>query len=305
MKPVVYAVVATCQRPKELARLFASLSGIDRVVVCDNGDSPEVKEIVSTAGHEYLAPGRNLGCGGGLRLAEEHAWKISGGAFSHVLVLDDDTVLGPETIPRLLAAMEREGADAACPLVTGSEPHTMWLPGLKDPALHRIGKKPMTPHEYRAALGASSAEFTWAQGICLLARWEAVEAAGYHRDDFWVRGEDLDFSLRLTARGKGILLPGVEAQHLPPATTDGSQRGEYLRHAAMVQNIAYLALTQPHGRPIRGSVPSNAAQFLRRWGPTAIGDLLRAIHRGAVLREPAGTGAGETFRRRFEALAER
>lgn len=307
MSAVVHAVVATFQRPRELARLLASLVGVERAVVCDNDDNRVVQEIVKAAGQEYLAPGRNLGCGGGLRMAEEHAWKISGGEFSHLLVLDDDALLEPETLPRLLAALERHGADAACPLATGEERRTAWLPGLKDPLLHRVGKKPMMPQDYRAALGVSVAEFTWAQGICLLVRREAVEAAGWHRGDFWVRGEDLDFSLRLTARGKGIFVPKVEVRHLPPAGSSSAagERGAYLRDAAMVQNIAYLALTQPHGRPIRHSLPSVSLRFLRRWGVAALCDLGRAIHRGAVRREPAGTGAGETFRRRFDALANR
>ena len=39
-----------------------------------------------------------------------------------------------------------------------------------------------------------------------LVRRAAVDAAGFHRADFWVRGEDLDFSLRLNMKGPGVLL---------------------------------------------------------------------------------------------------
>jgi GT2 family glycosyltransferase len=296
MSARIVAVTATYQRPRELARLLASLDGVESIVVCDNSASAEVRAVVAAAplATHYLAPQENLGCGGGLRLAEEQAWQTTGGNFTHLLVLDDDAVLKPDTLVQLTS----ESADAAYPLVLGPNGGTGWLPGLKNSTQHRLGRESLPPAEYRNRLGAPTAEFDWAQGICLLARREAVEAAGYHRADFWVRGEDLDFSLRLTARGRGVFVASAEAEHLPPpAGADG--KAEYLRHAAMVQNIAYL-ITQPHGAPIRGSIAGASLRFLRTWGAPL--DLLRALWRGLVRREPAGTGEGRTFRRRFEEL---
>jgi GT2 family glycosyltransferase len=300
----VVAVVATYRRPRELARLLASLVGVDEVVVCDNSASGEVRGVVESApcAAHYLAPGENLGCGGGLRLAEEHAWKIGGDPLTHLLVLDDDAVLAPDTVPALAAALEREKAVAAYPLVTGPDARTGWLPGLRDRTRHRLGKAPLGVSEYRARLGAEIADFEWAQGICLFATRAAVEVAGFHRADFWVRGEDLDFSLRLTAHGRGIFVPSVIVQHLPPAiATPVQDAAEYLRHAAMVQNIAFLALTLPYGRRIRGSLPGASLRFLRLWGMRALPDLFRALRRGSC-GEPAGCGAGRTFRQRFDEL---
>jgi GT2 family glycosyltransferase len=300
----VVAVVATFRRPRELARLLASLAGIDAIVVCDNAASAEVRDLVECAAcrTHYLAPEMNLGCGGGLRLAEEHTWKAEGSRLTHLLVLDDDAVLAPDTIPTQLAALERTSAHAAYPLVTGPDGRTGWLPGLRDRAQHRLGKTSMNVAEYRARLGTDIADFDWAQGICLLATREAVETAGFHRDDFWVRGEDLDFSLRLTARGRGVFVPGAVVQHLPPPSGALSDdRVEYLRHAALVQNIAFLGLTQPHGRRIRHSIAGASWRFVRTWGPRCIPDLLTALRRG-TRGEPAGAGTGHTFRKRFNEL---
>ncbi len=142
-----------------------------------------------------------------------------------------------------------------------------------------------------------------AQGICLLATRAAVEAAGFHRDDFWVRGEDLDFSLRLTAQGRGIFVPEAVVQHLPPASSASTaSRAEYLRHAAMIQNIAFLSLTQRHGRRILKTIPGASLRFLRMWGLGALPDLFSALRRGAS-GEPAGRGAHATFRQRSDELA--
>jgi GT2 family glycosyltransferase len=307
----IVAVTATCRRPRELARLLASLAGVDEIVVCDNAACAEVRGVVAGAPlrTHYLAPGENLGCGGGLRLAEQHAWQVAGATLTHLLVLDDDAVLAPDTVPGLVAALAREQASAAYPLVLAADGRTGWLPGLEQRAAHRLGKTPREAAEYRASLAAVDSaaggrcpSFIWAQGICLLVARAALEQAGFHRDDFWVRGEDLDFSLRLTAQGRGIFVPEIAVRHLPPdAATTSRVAAEYLRHAAMVQNIAYLALTQPHGRRIRDSLPGTGLRFVRTWGLRALPDLCRALRRGSR-GEPAGRGAGRTFRRRCDEL---
>jgi len=300
----VVAVVATFRRPRELARLLDSLAGVEAIVVCDNAADPETRAVVEQAPGRahYLAPATNLGCGGGLRLAETHAAQIEGSAWTHLLVLDDDAVLTPDTIPQLRAALDREKAHAAYPLVTGRDGRTGWLPGLRDRARHRLGREPMVVERYRTLFGSGVADFDWAQGICLLATRAAVEAAGYHRDDFWVRGEDLDFSLRLTMQGRGIFVPAAVVQHLPPESrTPARTRAEYFRHAAMVQNIAFLALTQPQGRRIRPSIPGASLRFVRTWGVRAIPDLFSALRRGQR-GEPAGHRTAGSFRQRFDEL---
>jgi rhamnopyranosyl-N-acetylglucosaminyl-diphospho-decaprenol beta-1,3/1,4-galactofuranosyltransferase len=300
----VVAVTATHRRPNELARLLGSLSGVECVVVCDNSASDDVRAVVEGAPipAHLLTPETNLGCGGGLRLAEEHAWRIADGDFSHLLVLDDDTVLKPDTVPQLAEILDRERADAAYPLVLGPDGRVGWMPGLKDRALRRLDRERLMPEDFRRRFDVAVADFAWAQGICLLVRRAAVEAAGFHRADFWVRGEDLDFSLRLTARGRGVFAPAVEVKHLPPAPAASSNReAEFLRHAAMVQNIACLALTQRHGAPIRSSIAGASLRFVRMWGMRALPDLFRALWRGAQ-GEPAGAGIGRTFRQRFDEL---
>jgi GT2 family glycosyltransferase len=297
-------VIATFGRPREIERLFASLAWVDSVFVCDNSGRSDIRQIVerSAVSAHYLAPGRNLGCGGGLRAAEERAWAVVGDQLTHLLVLDDDAVLEPDTLPILLDAMARENAVASYPLVTSAAGMVGWTPGLRDRRLHRLGKETLTPAEYRGRFGAKVADFDWSQGICLLARRYAVEKVGFHRSDFWVRGEDLDFSLRLTAIGRGIFVPDAVAQHVPPQSAGGSHAAEYLRHAAMVQNIAFL-VTQPHGRRLRGSLLGAAGRFLRLWGAKALPDLVRAFWRGAARAQPAGTGEGPTFQNRCHALA--
>jgi GT2 family glycosyltransferase len=308
MKLSAAALIATYRRPRELQRLLQSLakvSGIGALIVVDNEGSEQVRALIEKTypGARYLNPGTNAGCGGGLKLAEECALQLKNLNLTHLLILDDDAVLPPDALSVLAEAMERERADLAYPLVADERGRIGWLPGL----LARTPGSPDTfdgtPEEFRSQFGAEPRAFTWAQGICLLVARGAVERLGPHRADFWVRGEDLEFSLRFTAQGRGILVPAVAVQHLPPPeNTALSREAEYLKHCALVQNIAFIGFRLPHGRRIAWTVLGALRRFFRVWSWSALADAARALWRGAVRGQPAGAGAGETFRARFAAL---
>ena len=308
MNLAVAALVATYQRPRELARLLDSLAeiecGLASVIVVDNGAGGETQAVVNAARCpvQYVNAGRNLGCGGGLRLAGELA--LADASLTHVLILDDDTVLAPDTLAGLAAAMEREHADLACPLVLDAAGRIGWLPGLAKASRGLRHAGGLTPEAFRERFGNEARDLIWAQGICLLVARHAVEAAGLHRDDFWVRGEDLDFSLRLTARGRGIFVPGVAVEHLPPPgeADETLGTGHYLKHCALLQNIAFIGFRLPHGHRIAWTIAGALRHFFSVWKWPALGDALGALWRGAIAGEPAGRGAGRTFFARFAAL---
>jgi GT2 family glycosyltransferase len=309
MKLSVIALVATYQRPRELARLLNSLAAIETglvlVVIVDNGNSAEVREVVEKArcSTHYVNPGKNLGCGGGLRLAGQRAQELVGAVCTHLLILDDDTVLAPDTLHVLAKAMNDTGAELACPMVVNAHGRVGWLPGVvgQGREMERAGN--LTPEEFRRRFGNAPRDFVWAQGICLLVSRSTVERHGWHDDEFWVRGEDLEFSLRLTSTNRGIFVPATVVQHLPPpGTTDAPQAVEYLKHCALVQNMAYVGLRLPHGRRIAWTILGALRRFVHTWGWQAAGDAGRALWRGAVKGEPAGLGEGETFRARCAAL---
>lgn len=309
MNARVAALVATYRRPIELTRLLDALAavphGLDLVVVVDNAGSEETRALLENARcpTRYVAPGENLGCGGGLKRAGEEALRVGGATLTHLWILDDDALPTADTLSALLDAMAREGADAACPLVLGPDGRLGWTPGFKSRVDERAARLCATPEELRARFGSAPLPFTWTQGISLLVSRRAVETLGLHRPDFWVRGEDLEWSLRLTARYRGIVVPTVVVQHLPPAEISAaSRKGEYLKHAAMLQNIVYLSLRLPHGRRIARSIVPTIARFVRMWGMRSIIDVARALVRGAVQAEPAGTGTGATFNHRSRSL---
>ncbi len=295
------AVIATYRRPTEVARLLASLEKstlpLHGIVVVDNSADPATR--VACAAHRYVASAENLGCGGGLRLAEETALREFP-ELTHLWVLDDDVVVEPATLATLHAQM----GDAAvvCPQAADAEGRLNWFPGLLDRAKFKVLRRAATLAEYLAQCGPSPESFSWATGVALLVTRVTIELAGLHRGDFWVRGEDLDFSLRITATARGCFVPTAQVSHLPPGggivVNDFPER---MKHAAMLQNSAYLIARTAHGRRLAKHWPGNAWRHLRRFGSSAFTDILRAANLGALRGLPAGAPGGEAFRQKLTA----
>ncbi len=297
--PFVGIVVATYKRPVEFARLLRSLESISvplAVVVADNADDPATSAVVEAAKGRLevvrLVPGRNLGCGGGLALAEKEALRRYGDKLTHFWIMDDDAVVTRGTLEILLAAMDEEKAIAACPMVLDEKGEIGWFPGLLERSVFNAVRKRQvrTPEEYRKRFGEKAIPFSWATGVSLLVERGALESVGFHREDFLVRGEDLDFSLRVTAWARGIYVPEVQVQHLPPspALVAETRALERRKGAIMLQNVAYIALHRAYGRRILRTMPGNFWHFVRAWGIGSVMEALVAYLKGGVYGVPAG-----------------
>ena len=307
MSRFVVGVVATWRRAAELSRLLASLKAcgpdLGAVVVADNGDDPATLEAFDASGVRgfRLPLPENRGCGGGLRAAEGAACERFKNEMTHLWILDDDVEVPPGALDTLLAAMERGQADAACPMITDETGRIGWFPGLLDAAKFRAIRDAATPAEYLAHCGSDPVPFSWSTGVALLVSRRAIdgiEGAGFHREDYWVRGEDLEFSLRITHRFKGIFVPSAEVKHIA-TLAEKTGRDAYLKHCAMLQNLCYTSLHLPHGHRIARTIPGNFLRLLKTWPPRdAIPDAALAFWLGGILARPAGVA--QNFRQRLK-----
>ena len=298
MKPFVVGIVATYRRAPELERLLQSLRGCGvpmALLVVDNAGDAETEAVVRAApeGLEVvrLEPGENLGCGGGLAFGERAAFERYGDRFTHLWVMDDDIELAPGVLDRLLCAMDKEGAALACPMITWPDGRIGWFPGLLERQPFRVVCTVRTPAEYLAQCGSRPVRFSWATGVSLLVSRQALERCGGHRDDFWIRGEDLEWSLRMTSRFDGVFVPDALVRHLPrPAqNSPEAQAAERKKHGALLQNTAYIAFRLPHGRRILRHLPGNLWRFMKEWGwVRGFIEGTRLFWLGAVRGLPAG-----------------
>ena len=301
MTPYIVAIVATFRRPKDLARMLQSLQSSTTpltALVVDNADDPATAAVVAAAQEKMevvrLIPGENLGCGGGLAFGEHYALEHFGDRVTHFWLSDDDVELAPGTLERLVEALHEEKAALACPMITWPDGVIGWFPGLLEaPQFDAIRKlRVRTPEQYLAQFGPRPIRFSWATGASLMVTREALEALGFHRTDFLIRGEDFEFSLRITAQSPGIYVPDTHVAHycFSGPQTPEAVAAERRKQVAMLHNTAYISFRLPHGRRILRCMPGNLWRHVKNWGPGGIWEGLKAYWRGAVDGHPAGTG---------------
>jgi GT2 family glycosyltransferase len=301
----VAAVIATYNRPAIVTRLIRSMSRenyFGPICVVDNGSDPALKQSLESLDSRirYIDAGSNRGCGGGLALGIESI--LPEKELTHFWILDDDAVLEAGCGIKLVSAMQRETADLAVPFIYDADGKIGSFPGpLKGQAWEEI-KRPNTPAEFIATCGSAPRQIFWAPGVCILVSRRAVEQCGLPRTDYWLMGEDIEYTARISARFKAILVPEARAHHLPPPAKDAAaeqaRRYAYVKFCAHLTNNTYTAIALPHGWRLLRHLPGNYLRFLREygWSPRNIAQAFHCFSWGAIRREPAGSARFQKFR---------
>jgi GT2 family glycosyltransferase len=291
-------VMATYKRPAVVERLVGSLASEAEVVavcVVDNGSDNALKASLEKLDRRVrcLDAGANLGCGGGLALGCREALRDT--SVTHLWIVDDDVVIVPGCAARLLKAMVQARAEVAVPLLAGPDGKIISYPGpLQGPAWREI-RRPITPEQFMAVCGPAPLDFVWSPGACLLVTRRAAVEAGGPRTEYWLMGEDLEYTCRLSARYRAILAPEARALHWQPSQNRDAQ---YVKSCAMLTNAAYTIRSFSHGRRLLRHLPGNCFHFLEHYGfsPGNLCQVLRSLYWGAVCRLPAGSSRFQQFR---------
>jgi rhamnopyranosyl-N-acetylglucosaminyl-diphospho-decaprenol beta-1,3/1,4-galactofuranosyltransferase len=206
-EPDVVAIVVTYNRAALLEvclmALLAQTAPL-RILVIDNAstdETPALLETFAAAIETVRLPTNSGGAGGfheGLRLAE-----LSGADL--VWLMDDDTIARPDTLERLLAA--RAGLKEAafyCSRVlwTDGRPHPMNLPALDD--------------RHDRALAAATAGCVAVRScsfVSVLFETSSVRRHGLPIADYFIWGDDVEYTLRMTVAGLGVLVPESVVEH--------------------------------------------------------------------------------------------
>jgi len=303
--PCVAAAVATHRREKELERLLDALrkSGVPLsggIFVADNASAPETKSLcAANAGTVWIPRPVNNGPGPAWNTAIAKA--LENPRATHVLVLDDDVVPPPDTLEKLLGAMDASSACAAAPLLFDADNRLWAFPEPREVALRSVIRRTVDPEESRRALGAEPHAFAWATGACMLYARRAFETCGFFREDFWMLGEDLEFSMRVAATCGGVFTASAAVSHLPPPPDEKTARAAHrCKFLALLQNLSYLAFHSPHSAHLRRYLAGNFKRYARTEGraPGTLWDGWCAFYQGALCRQPAGTPAGARLRER-------
>ena len=308
--PFVVAVVATYDRKPELADLLALLGetpGVQAVVVADNAGDPEVRELVQRA-HvcaEYVATGANRGVGPGLNCAIEFARQKWAQSLSHYWILDDDVRFAPDTLTKLLTALAENHAQFVAPVITEPSGAVFAWPELRSRAVRKLfssrkrsdlagfadGIDPENLPEIRACMS-----------ICYLMERVCYDRLGPIREDFWLYGEDFEYTSRLARQFRAVFCPSAAVEHFwgTPFDRRSPKRSAYLKACAALQNNLFLLLHRLPTRFVLRSFLGSLRRFARLHlrSREALYDFLSIIWHASVRAQPAGARSGRLLRER-------
>jgi hypothetical protein len=325
-KFLVAVLVVTYRRPEEIQRLLISLrkcsSNISLVSVCDNfGEDERTRIIIEEenvlANYPILYKKSDINIfAAGLNQALAQAIKYAQEGFTHYLICDDDVAFDTDILSGLLAALEKAGAASAAPALTDHSGLVIATP-LLNRADGKLNKTNISPEAFREQFSIGyTPRLTVCMGTCHLVTAKAMEKAGSYREDFWLMGDDLDFSHRIAAQqGGSIFVPWITVAHLYGAPFDplSAERSNYLKKMALLHNYTYMGYHTPYGKYIRGRyfdllrgkglMPQYLA-FLKeyRWRKEAVIDLLTTIFAAWIMKQPAGGAIASRLRTRRATL---
>jgi len=185
----------------ECIRSLLAMDGADfEILVVDNGSTDGSVELLPEEFPQItvLPQERNLGFAAGCNVGIRHA--LANDA-EHVLLLNNDTLVAPDFLREMLAAIQGDPRiGAVCPKIYfADQPERLWYAGADfslwtGTAKHRGWKEvdhgQFDRHE----------EITQATGCAMLVRCSAVRAVGLLDEQFWAYAEDLDWSVRFLRR---------------------------------------------------------------------------------------------------------
>jgi len=157
----------------------------------------------------YLQTGANLGYAGGNNRGME--WAIEHGA-EYLLVLNNDTLVDPDCIGRLIATAESRAAAVVAPQIRYFDaPERVWYGGgtfsrTRALGLHRL--------EASQAAKEMATAVSFVTGCCFLIRADTVKSLGGFDESFFAYVEDAELSVRLMAAGRTMLYePSARVLH--------------------------------------------------------------------------------------------
>jgi len=307
--PSIVAVIVTYKRPGELLRLLEGLAASEMplagCVISDHASNGGAREVARQTPIKtiVLEDPSNPGPGAGWA----HAAREALARFPEleaIWYLDDDVVISPTDLGILWEEMHRSEAAAIAPLLEDSAGQLWAFPEPVLTNLRAAIRAATTPPEALQLLGEDPIPFCWCTGACFLVGKAALENTGLHRKDFWMLGEDLEYSMRIAFQTTAVFTCRVAVPHLPPENPDPhkARLADYLKFCSLLQNLSYLSFHAAESRHMKRYLPGNFRRFFRthgfRW--QALRDAFFCFWHGALGGQPAGLSAGQSLRQRLQ-----
>jgi rhamnopyranosyl-N-acetylglucosaminyl-diphospho-decaprenol beta-1,3/1,4-galactofuranosyltransferase len=231
----VAAAVVTHNRKRLLVECVEAILGQTRpvahVLVVDNASSDGTAEHLRERGLfdrgvDYLRLEENRGGAGGFSEAVRRGRELD---CEWLWLMDDDAEPAPDSLERLLDAPE-----AADPKVVALAPKVEYASGSLD-LTQRGHFKRRLRYLGEAAYANGNAEIGYTSFVGSLLRTSAARALEPPRAEFFVWGDDVEYSLRLRDRGHIRLVPGSVVLHKREAVAYMNGRGRFWNRVLPVE----------------------------------------------------------------------
>ena len=203
-----------------LGRVFAQTVPFAAVFVVDNGSTDGTREYLrglSDPRLRLLFQEENLGGAGGFYEGVKAARE---GGFDWVLLIDDDAMIAPDYMQRLLeAAEERERREGRTVYAAAG---SVWTNGRIDLShRRRISvplERPVPEKEYKSG-GAPVCDCATFCGLAV--RGAAIREIGLPKKEYFLWYDDVEYCLRLRGRGGVTLAASAVLEHKTAASAEG------------------------------------------------------------------------------------
>lgn len=235
--------------------LTENVRRIAEVHVVDNNSKDGSVEMIRREFPEVklFANDENLG----FARANNQSWREATGRYW--LLLNSDTVVKPQAIEKLIAFMDahpQAGMASAKLLNADGTPQCcaqreegLFTALLEFSRLHKL-----LPAKTRGDLLLGTyfsydrpQKLGWAWGTALIVRREAIEQVGELSEDYFMYGEDMEWSLRMRKHGWEVwFCPEAEITHFGGQSSD--QVWSYTEKNTIILNNCYQATEKHRGR---------------------------------------------------------
>lgn len=294
MTESVAAVVVTYNRARLLLECLDALlrqtRPLQRIVLIDNASTDNTAELLGQHGYlghpliDYLRLPTNTGGAGGFHAGVKRAYEAG---HDWIWVMDDDAEPFDDALERLEPAFGRPG-------IAGAAGLTLDLEGR--PQLEHRGWLSLRGYSQRAhrrldpSILGEELEISFASFVGLAFHRRAVEKIGLPMPELFLRGDDLEYCLRLAGLGPILLLPASRIRHKDAVYSAGFQqrrRFGYSSQRAPLEKMwmSYIGMRNLVWMRRRHCGDATAALFaLSYCARMALGILLFDDHRATRLR---------------------
>lgn len=246
-----------------LTSLLASTWPSLRILVVDNASEDGTRQRIQEdfPQVEVLHSPVNLGFAGGNNLGIRD---VLGGGADHVLILNNDTLVAPDAVERLVRVVtDNPDVGAVSPVLTYAEPADLvWYGGATyDPSKGFPGR--VSHYRKRLSdLALRAGPTDRFSGAAVLIPRAMLEAVGGFNEDLFFLYEDVDLSLRIRAAGRTIWFePSAVIRHRV-AMTQGGEHSPTSFYYGLRNQLEVARLHAP-GRQVRCVLVATAVHVAR------------------------------------------